>query len=226
MLESGMMPLASFARVGRNLLILLEIITIDSSFKKFLYQFDSEYSPFHYIPTSNYENPTYVTIICFAIQIMNPNATTELSLFIGNISAISVTLVKLVSTLSQLVDEVGQAVPPEVQRLANELAALYSSLGQIKLSLSLLPDRESASLARWNAEFRIIIEDCKEVVGILSDIVERSKKMETQYVGAQRWRRIKFTFRIRQVEVVRIRLVWYNILFDKMNFALGEYVIN
>jgi hypothetical protein len=150
----------------------------------------------------------------------------ESSPFIGKISAISVTLVKLVSTLSQIVDEVGQGVPLEVQRLANELAALYSSLGQIKLSLSLLQDRESASLARWNVEFRTIIEDCEEVVGILNDIVERSKKMETQYVGAQKWRRVNFTFRVRQVEVVRIRLVWYNILFDKMNSALGEYVIN
>src|SRR6266480_4516141 len=146
--------------------------------------------------------------------------------FVGNISAISVTLVKLISTLSQLVDEVGQGVPSEVQRLANELAALYSSLGQIKLSLSLLPDQENASLARWNAEFRTTMEDCKEVIGILSNIVERSKKMETQYVGAQKWRRVKFTFRVKQVEVVRIRLVWYNILFDKMNSALDEYVID
>ena len=152
---------------------------------------------------------------------MNPNTIGPS--FVGNISAISVTLVQLISTLSQLVDEVGQGVPPEVQRLANELAALYSSLGQIKLSLSLLPDQENASLARWNAEFRTTIEDCKEVIAILSDIVERSKKTETQYVGAQKWRRVKFTFRVKQVEVVRIRLVWYNILFGKMNSALDEY---
>jgi hypothetical protein len=149
---------------------------------------------------------------------------TEPNPFIGGISAVSVNLVKLISTLSQLVDEVGQGVPSEVQRLANELAALYSSLGQIKLSLSSLPDQESSSLAKWNAEFRTMIEDCKEAVGILDGIVERSKKVETQYVGAQKWRRVKFTFRVRQVEVARIRLVWYNILFDKMNSALGEYV--
>ena len=147
---------------------------------------------------------------------------TEPSPFIGAISAVSVTLVKLISTLSQLVDEVGQGVPSEVQRLANELAALYSSLGQIKLSLSLLPNQESTSLARWNEEFRIMIEDCKQVVGILDSIVERSKKTETQNVGAEKWRRVKFTFRVKQMEVARIRLVWYNILFDKMNSALGE----
>ena len=147
---------------------------------------------------------------------------TEPSPFIGGISAISVTLVKLISTLSQLVDEIGQGVPSEVQRLANELAALYSSLGQIKLSLSLLPNQESTSLSRWNEEFQIMIEDCKQVVGILDSIVERSKKTETQYVGAEKWRRVKFTFRVRQMEVARIRLVWYNILFDKMNSALGE----
>jgi hypothetical protein len=153
---------------------------------------------------------------------MNPKTMTDPSPLIGDISAISVTLVKLISTLSQLVDEIGQGVPSEVQRLANELAALYSSLGQIKLSLSLLPAQKSASLTNWNVEFRTVMEDCKEVVGILSDIVERSKKLETQYVGAQKWRRVKFTFKVRQVEVVRVRLVWYNILFDKMNFTLGE----
>jgi len=153
---------------------------------------------------------------------MIPATMTEPSPFIGGISAISVTLVKLISTLSQLVDEIGQGVPSEVQRLANELAALYSSLGQIKLSLSLLPNQESTSLASWNEEFRIMIEDCKQVVGILDSIVERSKKTETQYVGAEKWRRVKFTFRVRQMEVARIRLVWYNILFDKMNSALGE----
>src|SRR5215469_5018524 len=102
---------------------------------------------------------------------MNPNTMTEPSPFIGGISAISVTLVKLISTLSQLVDEVGQGVPLEVQRLANELAALYSSLGQIKLSLSLSPDQENGSLEKWNTEFRTTIQDCKEVIGILSDIV-------------------------------------------------------
>lgn len=141
--------------------------------------------------------------------------------FVSDLSTICVTLVKLISTLSQLVDEPKQGVPSEVQRLANELAALYSSLGQIKLSLS-LPDQRSTLPAGWNVGLETMLGDCKEIIGILDDIVERSKKMETQYVGAQKWRRVKFTFREKQVEIIRIRLVWYNIVFNKLYSALDE----
>jgi hypothetical protein len=49
-----------------------------------------------------------------------------------SVSGICVTIIKLITTLSQFIDDV-QRVPAEVQRVANELAVSYGLFGQIRL---------------------------------------------------------------------------------------------
>ena len=110
---------------------------------------------------------------------------------IGDVGSISITIVRLIFTLSQFVDEVAQA-PAEIQRLSNELAALYASLGQVKLAIE--NPRESSIPEGWTTQFESMLKDCEEALELLEGIVEKAKTKESKRTATQVWKSVRFSF--------------------------------
>lgn len=136
------------------------------------------------------------------------------------ISSISITVIKLLSTLSQFVDEVSQA-PPEVQRLQNQLSTLYASLGETKNDLHRV---QKGVLVEGDLDEKIqyTLVDCEEVLGMLEGIVDRAKRKEVKYVGATKWARVKFTFNEAQIQIISDRLAYYCHVLHSVSVAMKQ----
>jgi hypothetical protein len=140
---------------------------------------------------------------------------------IATIGGLSITIVKVICSISQYVDEVREA-SAEVQRLQNELTSFYASLGQIKLAIE--TPRNTPIPESWTKSFAEMLNDCEETVKMLDEIVERSKKDEKKVRAKQVWRSVKFTFKKGQADEIRKRLMSYNQLLENMFLVLAEYV--
>jgi len=138
---------------------------------------------------------------------------------IASISGISIALIKLLSTLSQFVDEVAQA-PLDVQRLSNQLSNLYSSLGETRIALH---RAQNSNLDQGDLQEKIqyTLSDCEEIIRLLEGIVEKAKRKEVKYVGSTKWARVKFTFKEQQINIVSDRLSYYTVVLKSIRNALG-----
>lgn len=141
---------------------------------------------------------------------------------ISAVSSISITVIKLLSTLSQFVDEVSQA-PSEVQRLQNQLSSLYSSLGETKNALH---RAQKGVLEEGDLDEKIqyTLADSEEVLGMLEGIVDRAKRKEVKYVGATKWARVKFTFKEEQIQIISDRLAYYCHILTSVCRAIEQLV--
>jgi hypothetical protein len=137
------------------------------------------------------------------------------------IGGLSITIVKVICSISQYVDEVREA-SAEVQRLQNELTSFYASLGQIKLAIE--TPRNNPTPESWTKSFAEMLNDCEETVKMLDEIVGKSKKDEKKIYAKQVWRSVKFTFKKGQADEIRKRLMSYNQLLGNMLLVLAEYV--
>ena len=139
---------------------------------------------------------------------------------IAAISSISITLIKLLSTLSQFVDEVSQT-PPDVQRLSNQLSNLYSSLGETKLALH-RAHKPSLDQGDLDEKIQYMLSDCEEILSMLEKIVEKAKRKEIKYVGSTKWARVKFTFKEQQIDIISDRLTYYCVVLKPIRNALDQ----
>ncbi|KAK3382675.1 hypothetical protein B0T24DRAFT_602224 [Lasiosphaeria ovina] len=122
---------------------------------------------------------------------------------VASIGPICGTTVKLITTISDFVDSV-QDAPKEVQALNTQLASLYACLGNTKVAIQ--EPRISGIPDTWKAAFEKLAEDCSATLDAVVKIVEKAKITETASSGSQIVRSIRFTFKSKQVAVLRTRL--------------------
>lgn len=143
----------------------------------------------------------------------------ELLTIITGVSGICVATLKLITTLSQFIDDVEQ-VPAEVQRVSNELAVSYGLFGQIKLLIA--EPRESPFHNGWESSLESALKLSEERLQKLDSIVRKSKVTESKSTLTQVWRSIKYTFKESDVKDIRIGLTYTNGLLTNVLQLLSE----
>lgn len=138
---------------------------------------------------------------------------------VASIGSICGVTVRLISTLSEFVDEVREA-PKEVQSLSNELASLYACLGHIKIAIQ--GPRVSKISDAWTTDFEKVVDDCGDTLADVQKIVDKARATETSRSAAQMWKMIKFSFKSKQVDLLRKRIAAQTGILSNLLAALAE----
>lgn len=140
---------------------------------------------------------------------------------IASICAVCTVAVEIIKGLSEFIDEVHHT-PTEVQALSSELASLYASLGHVKLAIQAPRIHEVPEA--WKTDFFNFIQECTGTMTELQKIVEKAKITETNGSAHQMWKTVKFTFKSKQIELLRKRLLSENDILSRMLLVLAECV--
>ncbi len=140
---------------------------------------------------------------------------------IASICAVCTVSVRIIKGLSEFIDEVHHT-PTEVQALSSELASLYASLGHMKLAIQAPRIHEVPEA--WTTDFVNFMQECTGTMTELQKVVDNAKITEINGSANQMWRTVRFTFKSRQIEVLRKRLLSENDVLSRMLLVLAEYV--
>ncbi|OAL43352.1 hypothetical protein IQ07DRAFT_298088 [Pyrenochaeta sp. DS3sAY3a] len=123
---------------------------------------------------------------------------------VAGVSGICAVTAKLISALSEFVDNVQEA-PKEVRALSSDLAAFYNVFTRIRLAIE--APRVSPIPDGWKDEFETLTSDCLDTVKQTKKIVDEAVVTTTTSKAQQMWRTVKITFKTKKLEFLRHRLV-------------------
>lgn len=153
-------------------------------------------------------------LYCFPV-IMDPFS------IVAGVSGICAVTAKLISALSEFVDNVQEA-PKEVRALSSDLAAFYNVFTRIRLAIE--APRISPIPDGWKDEFETLTSDCLDTVKQTKKIVDEAVVTTTTSKAQQMWRTVKITFKTKKLEVLRLRLVSQIATVSLSLDCLDEYV--
>lgn len=76
----------------------------------------------------------------------------------------------------------------------------------------------------WTTDFVNSMQECSGTMTELQKVVDKAKITEINGSANQMWRTVKFTFKSRQIEVLRKRLLSEYDVLSRMLLVLAEYV--
>ena len=95
--------------------------------------------------------------------------------------------------------------PLQATALSGDLAAFYSAFARVRLAVE--APRLSAIPEGWAADFEKLTGVCEETLQQIKEMIDKAVVTETTSRGAQVWRTVKITFKLKKLEVLRLRLV-------------------
>lgn len=137
----------------------------------------------------------------------------------ASVTGICAVTAKLISTLSDFVDNVQEA-PKEVRALNADLAAFYSTFTRIRLAVE--APRISGIRDGWTDDFDKLTTVCLETLQQIKEIVDKAVVTETTSTATQVWKTVKMTFKFKRIEYLRSRLVSQVVVLSVLLETLDE----
>ena len=137
----------------------------------------------------------------------------------ASVTGICAVTAKLISTLSDFVDNVQEA-PKEVRALNADLAAFYSTFTRIRLAVE--APRISGIRDGWTDDFDKLTTVCLEMLQQIKEIVDKAVVTETTSTATQVWKTVNMTFKFKRIEYLRSRLVSQVVVLSVLLETLDE----
>ncbi len=144
----------------------------------------------------------------------------SLAASIGSLAGFAI---RLLTTLSEFVDGVRE-VPKEVQCLSNELTSPYAALGHVKIALQ--SPRVSTIPPAWIADFDKLVADGHDTLADVQRILDKARATQTAGSATQLWKVAKFSFKSKQVDLLRKRIAAQTAILSNLLAALTEFVVS
>jgi hypothetical protein len=133
---------------------------------------------------------------------------------LASLFGISVTAIKVITSLSGYVDKV-QGACNETQGLSFQVSTVYAIISELKVVVAL--PAAAAYMEDWHSRFEPLLVRCYATLTQIEDMVKKAKVKDKCSSGGQVVKRIMWTFKTDQVKALREDLKVHQ---DNLKFAL------